>query len=282
VGNYYGDIYQTNSVPAHPAGKEIRTPDGRCFKYMQNTSGGALAKGNLLKLEGASGGTGAADGGIIMTGTLAAVTAIGARRVTDTAVFTTTSLQDMHDVQENGHVYMFWTTGSTGVAQGGPIIRRVSDTQIDIYDWAGETGAFATALAATTTYAIQCFTRVELTEEAADIPVGTALTAVADDEWFWMQTEGLGIVLFDTSTATTLEEVVLPGAEDGHGQGIAAGGTAAVPLSIVGRAPLGMDVDADGLLPLTLCMRQNSTFCRNDRLFPFCMGDYSHAFPRMS
>jgi hypothetical protein len=214
---------------------------------------------------------------------LSDVTAIGARRVTDaSAEFTTTVLQDMHDVQANGHVYMFWTTGSTGVGQGGPIIRRVSNTEVDIYDWAGETGKFAVALAASTTFAVQCFTKVELTEEAADIPVGVALTAVADDSWFWMQTEGLGIVLFDTSTATTLEEVVLPGAEDGHGQGIAAGGTAAVPLSIVGRAPLGMDVDADGLMPLTLCMRANSTFTRNDRLFPFCMGDYDKAFPRLS
>ena len=152
---FYGDLSATPSVPAVPVGKEVRTADGRCFKYMQNTGGAALAKGNVVKLESDSAGTGSAEGGVVLTGTLEGTVAIGARRVNDTAVeFTSAIMQDSHDVQENGHVYFFWTTGGTGVGQGGPIIRIVSTSKLDVYDWAGETGAFATALDATTTHIV--------------------------------------------------------------------------------------------------------------------------------
>jgi len=279
VDMFFGDIDQVSTQSQGPfdvAGKRITTPSGRQFVQVQNHQGSALAKGNVLKLT--------ANVGTIIDADVDAAAAADTIKVTGTGDFTTTALQDMRDAKKGGHTYYLWINAGAAQGQGGPISKRLSDNAVNVYWWNSDDGKIATALTTSSDYVVTCPTRVILTTDPDDVPVGVCLTAPADNGWFWMQVCGRALVLLDTddSAISDVNRLLIPSdSTDGYAEGETGTTTATEAVSVIGRS-VGVDQDADGLVLVDLtCGNMNYTYGvgAGDN-FPFSGRNNTLGFPK--
>lgn len=217
----------------------MQDEDGRWWIYLQASV--TLAQGNAV--EPASYAAINAD--------VDAAAAVDTIRVTGTGDFTAATLVDMTPTLKNGHIYTLWIDAGAAQGQGGPIIRRVDNNNVDVYFINSNDGKIATALTTTSDFIVYTLTRIKkATTVHATLVLGYVQRqgGITDEYWFWALAKGEGLGLIDTSgTAIVGGTPVTTGPDDGTLEGV---DTSAAAEAFF-RSGYGiLDQDADGLIPI--------------------------------
>ena len=245
------DLATESIQPLQKAGTINTDYLGRTWAYVQASE--ALAQGDALVPESYA----------IIDADVDSAAAADTRRVTGTGDFTTTALADMAGPlvkdssgailqHPNGNIYWLWINAGAAQGQGGPIIARVDDNNVDVY-WANSNdGKIATALTTSSDYVVFTSTRVKKSDAAIGVDtVGGFVqmqAGITDEYWFWGLIKGWGVGKIDTSDAAIAAgEAIVNGTDDGTVNGIATG-TAAQLAHQIGIGAF--DQDADGVIPI--------------------------------
>jgi len=245
------DLATESIQPLQKAGTISTDYMGRTWAYVQASE--ALAQGDALVPESYA----------VIDADVDSAAAADTRRVTGTGDFTTTALADMAGPlvkdssgailqHPNGNVYWLWINAGAAQGQGGPIIARVDDNNVDVY-WANSNdGKIATALTTSSDYVVFTSTRVKKSDAAIGVDtVGGFVqmqAGITDEYWFWALIKGWGLGKIDTSDAVIAAgEAIVNGTDDGTVNGIATG-TAAQLAHQIGIGAF--DQDADGVIPI--------------------------------
>jgi len=266
----YQTIEKTDDEPSVLAGTLRETADGRRFLYVQAAE--ALAQGDVVKLMNGT--------GIVINADVDKAAAADTIRVTATGDFTTTALTGANYLIRNGHPHLLWIDAGAAQAQGGWILNRIDDNNVDVYWITSNDGKIATALTTSSDYVVAVFTRVERVAAGTDLAVGVAQTAVTTGHWFWMQVGGWGVARLDTDDAAVeaAHRILVPSATtSGCLMGITSAIVATSLASEVGRTII--DVTGSGLIFLHITTEQNLPFSHNGAFTP---ADTTLAFPRLS
>ena len=245
------DLATESIQPLQKAGTISTDYLGRTWAYVQASE--ALTQGDALVPESYA----------AIDATVDTAVDADTRRVTDSGVFTTTALADMAGPlvknssgailqHPNGNIYWLWINAGAAQGQGGPIIARVDDNNVDVY-WANSNdGKIATALTTSSDYVVFTSTRVKQCDAAAGTDtVGGFVqmqAGITDEYWFWALIKGWGLGKIDTSdTAITAGEAIVTGTVDATIQGI----TTSTAAELAHQIGIGsMDQDADGVIPI--------------------------------
>ena len=245
------DLATESIQPLQKAGTVNTDYLGRTWAYVQASE--ALAQGDALVPESYA----------VIDADVDSAAAADTRRVTGTGDFTTTALADMAGPlvknssgailqHPHGNIYWLWINAGAAQGQGGPIIARVDDNNVDVY-WANSNdGKIATALTTSSDYVVFTSTRVKKSDAAIGVDtVGGFVqlqAGITDEYWFWALIKGWGVGKIDTSDAVIAAgEAIVNGTEDGTVNGIATG-TAAQLAHQIGIGAF--DQDADGVIPI--------------------------------
>ena len=245
------DLATESIQPLQKAGTVNTDYLGRTWAYVQASE--ALAQGDALVPQSYA----------IIDEDVSATAAADTRRVTGTGDFTTTALADMAGPlvknssgailqHPHGNIYWLWINAGAAQGQGGPIIARVDDNNVDVY-WANSNdGKIATALTTSSDYVVFTSTRVKKSDAAIGVDtVGGFVqlqAGITDEYWFWALIKGWGVGKIDTSDAVIAAgEAIVNGTDDGTVNGIATG-TAAQLAHQIGIGAF--DQDADGVIPI--------------------------------
>jgi len=245
------DLATESIQPLQKAGTISTDYMGRTWAYVQASE--ALAQGDALVPESYA----------VIDADVDSAAAADTRRVTGTGDFTTTALADMAGPlvknssgailqHPHGNIYWLWINAGAAQGQGGPIIARVDDNNVDVY-WANSNdGKIATALTTSSDYVVFTSTRVKQCDAAigADTVGGFVQlqAGITDEYWFWALIKGWGVGKIDTSDAVIAAgEAIVNGTDDGTVNGIATG-TAAQLAHQIGIGAF--DQDADGVIPI--------------------------------
>ena len=245
------DLATESIQPLQKAGTVNTDYLGRTWAYVQASE--ALAQGDALVPQSYA----------IIDEDVSATAAADTRRVTGTGDFTTTALADMAGPlvkdssgailqHPNGNVYWLWINAGAAQGQGGPIISRVDDDNVDVYWVNSNDGKIATGLTATSDFVVFTTTRVKKSDAAIGVDtVGGFVqmqAGITDEYWFWALIKGWGLGKIDTSDAVIAAgEAIVNGTDDGTVNGIATG-TAAQLAHQIGIGAF--DQDADGVIPI--------------------------------
>ena len=245
------DLATESIQPLQKAGTVNTDYLGRTWAYVQASE--ALAQGDALVPQSYA----------IIDEDVSATAAADTRRVTGTGDFTTTALADMAGPlvkdsfgailqHPNGNVYWLWINAAASQGQGGPIISRVDDDNVDVYWVNSNDGKIATGLTATSDFVVFTTTRVKKSDAAIGVDtVGGFVqmqAGITDEYWFWALIKGWGLGKIDTSDAVIAAgEAIVNGTDDGTVNGIATG-TAAQLAHQIGIGAF--DQDADGVIPI--------------------------------
>ena len=245
------DLATESIQPLQKAGTINTDYLGRTWAYVQASE--ALAQGDALVPESYA----------VIDADVDSAADADTRRVTGTGDFTTTALADMAGPlvknssgailqHPNGNIYWLWINAGAAQGQGGPIIARVDDNNVDVY-WANSNdGKIATALTTSSDYVVFTSTRVKKSDAAIGVDtVGGFVqlqAGITDEYWFWTLIKGWGLGKIDTSDAVIAAgEAIVNGTDDGTVNGIATG-TAAQLAHQIGIGAF--DQDADGVIPI--------------------------------
>jgi len=245
------DLATESIQPLQKAGTISTDYMGRTWAYVQASE--ALAQGDALVPESYA----------VIDADVDSAAAADTRRVTGTGDFTTTALADMAGPlvknssgailqHPHGNIYWLWINAGAAQGQGGPIIARVDDNNVDVY-WANSNdGKIATALTTSSDYVVFTSTRVKKSDAAIGVDtVGGFVqlqAGITDEYWFWALIKGWGVGKIDTSDAVIAAgEAIVNGTDDGTVNGIATG-TAAQLAHQIGIGAF--DQDADGVIPI--------------------------------
>jgi len=245
------DLATESIQPLQKAGTINTDYLGRTWAYVQASE--ALAQGDALVPESYA----------VIDADVDSAADADTRRVTGTGDFTTTALADMAGPlvksaagailqHPNGNIYWLWINAGAAQGQGGPIIARVDDNNVDVY-WANSNdGKIATALTTSSDYVVFTSTRVKKSDAAIGVDtVGGFVqlqAGITDEYWFWALIKGWGLGKIDTSDAVIAAgEAIVNGTDDGTVNGIATG-TAAQLAHQIGIGAF--DQDADGVIPI--------------------------------
>ena len=245
------DLATESIQPLQKAGTISTDYMGRTWAYVQASE--ALAQGDALVPQSYA----------IIDEDVSATAAADTRRVTGTGDFTTTALADMAGPlvkdssgailqHPNGNVYWLWINAAASQGQGGPIISRVDDDNVDVYWVNSNDGKIATGLTTTSDFVVFTTTRVKKSDAAIGVDtVGGFVqmqAGITDEYWFWALIKGWGLGKIDTSDAVIAAgEGIVNGTDDGTVNGIATG-TAAQLAHQIGIGAF--DQDADGVIPI--------------------------------
>jgi hypothetical protein len=245
------DLATESIQPLQKAGTISTDYMGRTWAYVQASE--ALAQGDALVPQSYA----------IIDEDVSATAAADTRRVTGTGDFTTTALADMAGPlvkdssgailqHPNGNVYWLWINAAASQGQGGPIISRVDDDNVDVYWVNSNDGKIATGLTTTSDFVVFTTTRVKKSDAAIGVDtVGGFVqmqAGITDEYWFWALIKGWGLGKIDTSDAVIAAgEAIVNGTDDGTVNGIATG-TAAQLAHQIGIGAF--DQDADGVIPI--------------------------------
>jgi hypothetical protein len=245
------DLATESIQPLQKAGTISTDYMGRTWAYVQASE--ALAQGDALVPQSYA----------IIDADVDSAAAADTRRVTGTGDFTTTALADMAGPlvkdssgailqHPNGNVYWLWINAAASQGQGGPIISRVDDDNVDVYWVNSNDGKIATGLTTTSDFVVFTTTRVKKSDAAIGVDtVGGFVqmqAGITDEYWFWALIKGWGLGKIDTSDAVIAAgEAIVNGTDDGTVNGIATG-TAAQLAHQIGIGAF--DQDADGVIPI--------------------------------
>ena len=245
------DLATESIQPLQKAGTISTDYLGRTWAYVQASE--ALTQGDALIPESYA----------AIDATVDTAVDADTRRVTDSGVFTTTALADMAGPlvkdssgailqHPNGNVYWLWINAAASQGQGGPIISRVDDDNVDVYWVNSNDGKIATGLTTTSDFVVFTTTRVKKSDAAIGVDtVGGFVqmqAGITDEYWFWALIKGWGVGKIDTSDAVIAAgEAIVNGTDDGTVNGIATG-TAAQLAHQIGIGAF--DQDADGVIPI--------------------------------
>ena len=221
------DLATESIQPLQKAGTINTDYLGRTWAYVQASE--ALAQGDALVPESYA----------VIDADVDSAADADTRRVTGTGDFTTTALADMSGPlvksaagailqHPNGNIYWLWINAGAAQGQGGPIIARVDDNNVDVY-WANSNdGKIATALTTSSDYVVFTSTRVKKSDAAIGVDtVGGFVqmqAGITDEYWFWGLIKGWGVGKIDTSDAVIAAgEAIVNGTDDGTVNGIATG-----------------------------------------------------------
>ena len=245
------DLATESIQPLQKAGTISTDYMGRTWAYVQASE--ALAQGDALVPESYA----------VIDADVDSAAAADTRRVTGTGDFTTTALADMAGPlvknssgailqHPHGNIYWLWINAGAAQGQGGPIIARVDDNNVDVY-WANSNdGKIATALTTSSDYVVFTSTRVKKSDAAIGVDtVGGFVqlqAGITDEYWFWALIKGWGVGKIDTSDAVIAAgEAIVNGTDDGTVNGIATG----TPAQLAHQIGIGaFDQDADGVIPI--------------------------------
>ena len=245
------DLATESIQPLQKAGTISTDYMGRTWAYVQASE--ALAQGDALVPESYA----------VIDADVDSAAAADTRRVTGTGDFTTTALADMAGPlvknssgailqHPNGNVYWLWINAAASQGQGGTIISRVDDDNVDVYWVNSNDGKIATGLTTTSDFVVFTTTRVKKSDAAIGVDtVGGFVqmqAGITDEYWFWALIKGWGVGKIDTSDAVIAAgEAIVNGTDDGTVNGIATG-TAAQLAHQIGIGAF--DQDADGVIPI--------------------------------
>jgi len=252
------DLATESIQPLQKAGTINTDYLGRTWAYVQASE--ALSQGDALVPESYA----------VIDADVDAAADADTRRVTGTGDFTTSALADMAGPlvknssgailqHPNGNIYWLWINAGAAQGQGGPIIARVDDNNVDVY-WANSNdGKIATALTTSSDYVVFTSTRVKQCDAAAGTDtVGGFVqlqAGITDEYWFWALIKGWGLGSIDTSDSVIAAgEPIVTGTTDATIQGITVGGgsyAAAQTTELAHQIGIGaFDQDADGVIPI--------------------------------
>lgn len=208
------DIAIVASTPKMPAGRYARDDTDRLWVYVQASE--VLVQGDTLVKVAQAGN----DNGL-------AAAALDTRRLTDTgnSPWTTTALIGASFLALDGHVYWVWIDDGTGPGQGGPILNRIDDDNIDFYNTVSDDGLLSAALDTTSDYTFWTNSRVAQSAGTAGTErVGGFVqhqAGITIDSWFWALVEGEGLASQDDSGSDiVLDAGIVSGDEPGTVQGL--------------------------------------------------------------
>lgn len=234
------ELHVQTSTPKFNAGRTCIDEYDRTWIYLQASE--ALSFGSVVKPLWA-----------VRNADVDAAAAADTRRVTGTGDFTTAILVDIASRDlPHGHLYHLFINAGAAQGQGGVIMRRISDNQVDVYWETSDDGKIGTALTTSSDFIVSCLSRVALITGATDLTVAVAQMAITDEYWFWGLYIGKGYVLLDQSDGVpdNTGHGIIPAATD-SGKCAGHSGTPSTDelLSTFGRALGNAEQDADMLIP---------------------------------
>jgi hypothetical protein len=234
------ELHVQSSTPKENAGV-LRTDEfGRTWIYLQASE--ALSFGSVVKPTWAA-----------LNADVDAAAAADTRRVTATGDFTTANLVDIASRDlPHGHIYHLFINAGAAQGQGGVIMQRIDNNNVDVYWETSDDGRIATALTTSSDYIVSCLSRVALITAATDLTVAVAQMAITDEYWFWGLYIGKGYVLLDQSDGVpdaTGHGIIPAATNSGQCQGHTGTPTTDELLSTFGRALGNAEQDADMLIP---------------------------------
>lgn len=233
------ELHVQTSTPKVNAGRLALDEYGRTWIYLQASE--ALSFGNIVMPLWS-----------VKNADVDAAAAADTRRVTGTGDFTTTILKDIASRDlPHGHIYHFHIDAGAAQGQGGVIMRRISDNQVDVYWETSDDGKIGTALTTSSDFIVSCLSRVAKTTEPTDLVIAAAQMDITDEYWFWGLYIGKGYVLLDYSDGVPLTAgrgLIPSTTTDGYVSGTTNPPDAPEALSTFGRGMGAAAEDYDGLI----------------------------------